>query len=216
MFLLSRFPLDINSKIKCNEIKSNHACLTNNLTYKSFFIQSLVESNLYYDIEPIDNMYIIAYKVSYISQDSLKIIEKVDLSKYIEDILSDLNCKKFDFYNYTPEYLYNFVKNNKELKFILRDHFNIIKDILKKSLNESIYSISSIRNFVEVSDDVEFLYKESFLSDYIDSCSPNSFYSTKILDDLIFFAENTNSKNLTIFKYIKNIKWKDDMKINPF
>lgn len=221
MFLLSRKKLNTGEVLNMRAIKSTSNFLlldSHKLDFNIFFQKLLcplinLES---LDFEPADNMFTTAYKIKESNMDFAIVEKKIDITTYILDILNSLQKKKFDFYNYTPAYIAELIELNNELGDILNTHIDIISNIFENSLNESIYSISSIRKCIELSPNI-LPVNSSRIGDIIKSnLTDTCFLSESLLKDLIYVGKATKSYDTTSLAKRLHLERIGNRNKNPF
>lgn len=218
MFLLSNKELQEKQVILFNELKLNKDINLLNkkeLNYSSFFYSILLE-NEYKDIELIDNVFVTAYYIDNIKGDVIRIGNKINMNLYMRDILNSFLTKEYNFCKYTPIYLKDILKYNHELCTNLSEYEELIFSILKKSIDESIYSISSIRKLLEEKNN----YSCSFLNrvgalvkNYI---TEDIMFNKSILSDIVYLGQKTESYDISLFVQKLNALLEEEKNPLPF
>lgn len=202
MILLSNKNLEVNSKLNLKRIEDDFSFnLINNecLNTEMFFHKILVpidwgDEKKDYDL--VDDLYTICYNVELFDEE-VKIINKIDLNKYIEDIFNNILNKTFNLNSYISTYIKEYVVLNPEISFFMKKNRDLILSLFKKSLNNSIYSTSSIYFLISNFNifDKDYLKEIGLLvKGFINI---NDFYCKWLLVDLIYIGNKTNSYNTT-------------------
>ena len=210
MILLSNKEIQECEKIALNDIKANSSLALfnhNDLNSDSFFYKFLASScttQEFIDFEPVDNVFTTAYNVQFLDNE-IVVIEKIDMTNYIEDILKNFLSKDLDLYYYTPKYLNELFCLNSELSNMFIDYEKLTLDIFKNSLNESIYSASSIRNILDNCNTFSPNYLEyvgRLIENNLNDCL---FFSERLLNDLIYLGRKC--KIYTTYKLQERLEY---------
>lgn len=200
MILLSNKEIQEHKKLTLHDISLNSSLALfnyNDLSCDSFFYKFLTSSCTcqdFIDFEPVDSLFTIAYNVRILDDDVI-VGKKIHMTQYIEGILRKISNKKLDLYYYTPKYLNELFCLNSELSNMFIDYEKLTLNIFKNSLNESIYSVSSIRYIVDNYDVFSASYLEHlgvFIGNNLTDCL---FFSEALLNDLIYLGEKCKSYN---------------------
>lgn len=221
MILLSNKKMQINSVISLESIKNdfNFNLLNNNeFNAKVFFHKILVNldwtDNLN-NCDLIDDLFTTCYKVDF-HNDKVKILEKVDLNDYILEIFICLLENNFELNSHISTYIYEYLALNPEILLFVRDNPDLILSLLKKSFNNSIYSITSVCLLLDNFN----IFNNDYLNEIgilIGKCiNTNDFYSENILIDLINIGKKTNAYDICVLEELLAYKIGEDNCELPF
>lgn len=221
MVLLSNKKMQMNSVISLRSIKNDFSfnLLNNNeLNTKVFFHKILISldgSDNLNNYDLIDDLFTTCYKVDF-HNDKVKILEKVDLNNYILDIFNCLLHNNFELNSHISTYIYDYLVLNPEIILFARNNPDLILNLLKKSFNNSIYSITSVCLLLDNFNvfDKDYLNEIGILiGKYINT---NDFYSKNILVDLINIGKKTNAYNIHVLEELLAYKIEEDNCELPF
>lgn len=206
MILLSDEKLELNTAMKkINVLNSDSFKLINknDLNTEMFFYKRI---NLI-DIEDgythsylADDVYTIGYIVDCVD-DVIYIKTKLDLSKYYYEIFDILLNRPLYLNLNISMYIKEFIFLNPELESYISNNMELLLNLFKKSLNESIDSVSSICYILKRFN----VFTVSALNDLGNEISRlieiNCFYNKELLIDLIYIGDEFQLYNTYQLKY---------------
>lgn len=220
MVLLSNKEININSIISLGSIKNdfNFSLVNNKLDSKMFFHKALISLDwidTLSNCDLVDDLFTVCYKVD-VYGDKVKILEKIDLNNYIEDIFIYLLNNNLELNSNISTYIYNYLKLNPEIILFVKNNPNLILSLLTKSFNQSIYSITSLCSLLDNFN----IFDNNYLNEVgilIGKCiNINDFYSKNILVSLINIGKKTNAYNIDILEELLVSKIDEDNSELPF
>lgn len=200
MILLSNKNLEINSKLNLKRVNDDFSFnLVNNedLNTEIFFHKILVpidwgDGKEDYDL--VDDLYTVCYNVELFDEE-IQIVNKINLNNYIKGIFNTLLNKNFDLILDISTYVNEYIVLNPEIVVFIKNNQDLILSLFKKSLKDSISSVSSIDLLISTFNifDKNYLKEIGLLvKEFIDI---NGLYYKEILLNLIHIGNKTNSYN---------------------
>lgn len=221
MILLSNKNLEVNSKLNLEKIKGDFSFnLINNedLNSEIFFHKILIpidwgDGKEDYDL--VNDLYTVCYDIELFDEE-IQIINKINLNKYIKNIFNTLLNSAFNLNSYISTYINDYVTLNPEITVFIKNNRDLILSLFKKSLEDSIYSASSIDSLISNFNifDKDYLKEIGLLVEkFIDI---NGFYSKDLLVNLIHIGNKTNSYNTCKLEEILNFLIEEEDNPLPF
>lgn len=200
MILLSNKNLEVNSTLNLKKIKGDFSFNLINeedLNTGIFFHKALVPidwGDEKEDYDLVDDLYTVCYNIEFFDEE-IKILNKINLNKYIEDIFNVLLNDTFDLILDISTYIKEYITLNPEITVFVKNNRDLILNLFKKSLKNSIYSASSIYSLISnfnIFDKNDLKEIGLLVEKFIDV---NDFYCKNLLIDLIHIGNETNSYN---------------------
>lgn len=221
MFLFSSNKLESNSILNYDEV-------VNSFDFKliekdcfnidSFFYKRLNPLHLDYgkiEFDLIDDIYTVCYFIE-LKQNKIYILNKMDLSICFNELLLHILNKPLDLNLPIANYLDMYIDINPEICYLISNNLDVILKLLKRSLFDSIDSVSAIYNIINkinISDEVFLKDVGMNIHSILDF---NHFYPISLLNDLILLGDNKEIYDTTLLKEKYRLMLEEQNSFLPF